>query len=78
MTTISKPVPGFVHLRLHSEYSVMDSLIRIEDLVAKVAELGMPAVALTDHTNFYALIKFYTAAAAAGIKPVCGCDILVA
>jgi DNA polymerase III subunit alpha len=70
--------PGFVHLRLHSEYSVVDSLIRIEDLVAKTAELGMPAVALTDHTNFYALIKFYTAAAAAGIKPVCGCDIFVA
>ena len=69
--------PGFVHLRLHSEYSVVDSLIRIEDLAAKVAELGMPAVALTDHTNFYALIKFYTAAVAAGIKPVCGCDLFL-
>ncbi len=78
MATNSQSAPGFVHLRLHSEYSVMDSLIRIEDLVAKVAELGMPAVALTDHTNFYALIKFYTAAAAAGIKPVCGCDLIVA
>ncbi|MGV3591083.1 MAG: DNA polymerase III subunit alpha [Gammaproteobacteria bacterium] len=77
-TPQSVSAPGFVHLRLHSEYSVVDSLIRIEDLVVKVAELGMPAVAVTDHTNFYSLIKFYTAAAAAGIKPVCGCDLFVA
>ena len=67
--------PGFVHLRLHSEYSVIDSLIRIEDLTARVVELGMPAVALTDHVNFYALIKFYSAATEAGLKPLCGCDV---
>jgi DNA polymerase-3 subunit alpha len=70
--------PGFVHLRLHSEYSVLDSLIRIEDLTEKVAALRMPAVAITDHVNFYALIKFYTAAAASGIKPICGCDLVIA
>jgi DNA polymerase-3 subunit alpha len=72
------PRPGFVHLRLHSEYSVVDSLIRIEELTERVAELGMPAVALTDHVNFYALIKFYSAAAAAGLKPICGCDLVIA
>ncbi|MES2606770.1 MAG: DNA polymerase III subunit alpha [Pseudomonadota bacterium] len=70
--------PGFVHLRLHSEYSVVDSLIRVKPLVGRVAELGMPAVAITDHVNFYALIKFYTAANGKGIKPICGCDMLVA
>lgn len=69
--------PGFVHLHLHSEYSVVDSLIRIETLTEKVAELGMPAVAITDLVNFYALIKFYTAAANMGIKPICGCDMVI-
>lgn len=69
---------GFVHLRLHSEYSVIDSLIRIKPLVARVAQLKMPAVAITDHCNFYALIKFYSAALAKGVKPICGSDILVA
>ena len=69
---------GFVHLRLHSEYSVVDSLIRIKPLITRVAELDMPAVAITDHLNFYGLIKFYTAAMAKGIKPLCGCDLLVA
>ena len=69
--------PGFVHLRLHSEYSVVDSLIRIKPLVSRVAELGMPAVALTDQVNFYGLIKFYTAARSKGIKPICGCDMIL-
>jgi DNA polymerase-3 subunit alpha len=70
--------PAFVHLRLHSEYSVVDSLIRIKPLVSRVASLGMPAVALTDHSNFYGLIKFYSAARGKGIKPLCGCDLFVA
>ena len=70
--------PGFVHLRLHSEYAVIDSLIRIKPLVARTKALGMPAVAITDHVNLYGLIKFYTAAAANGIKPICGCDLLIA
>jgi DNA polymerase III subunit alpha len=68
----------FVHLRLHSEYSVIDGLIRIKPLVARVAELQMPAVAVTDHVNFFALIKFYSAANGKGIKPICGCDLLIA
>jgi len=70
--------PAFVHLRLHSEYSVVDSLIRIKPLVGRVAQLGMPAVAITDQCNFYGLIKFYTAARGKGIKPICGCDLFVA
>src|SRR6056300_1751571 len=69
---------GFVHLRVHSEYSVIDGLVRVKALAAKTAELEMPAVAITDHVNLYALIKFYTAANQAGIKPICGCDVLVA
>ncbi|MDC1527503.1 DNA polymerase III subunit alpha [Gammaproteobacteria bacterium] len=69
---------GFVHLRVHSEYSVIDGLVRVKALAGKTAELEMPAVAITDHVNLYALIKFYTAANQAGIKPICGCDVLVA
>lgn len=70
-------LPSFVHLHLHSEYSVVDSLIRIDSLTEAVANQGMPAVALTDQVNFYALIKFYKAAHAAGIKPICGCDVMI-
>ena len=68
---------SFVHLRLHSEFSLIDGLVRIKPLVKQVAESGMPAVALTDHTNFYALIKFYKAAVGAGIKPIYGSDFHV-
>ncbi len=68
---------SFVHLRLHSEFSLVDGLVRIKPLVKQVAAQGMPAVALTDFTNFYALIKFYKAATGAGIKPIFGSDIKV-
>ncbi len=68
---------GFVHLRVHSEYSVIDGLVRVRPLIEKTAALHMPAVAITDHVNLYALIKFYSAASQAGIKPICGCDVLV-
>ena len=67
----------FVHLRVHSEFSVVDGLVRVKALAAAAAKQGMPAVALTDQTNFYALIKFYQAAIAAGVKPICGTDIWV-
>ncbi len=69
---------GFVHLRVHSEYSVVDGIVRVMALTEKTASLNMPAVAITDHVNLYALIKFYTAASQAGIKPICGCDVLIA
>lgn len=69
---------GFVHLRIHSEFSLVDSVITIKDLVKESVKLGMPAVALTDQCNFYGLVKFYKAAIAAGIKPVVGSDFLLA
>jgi DNA polymerase-3 subunit alpha len=68
----------FVHLRLHSEYSLVDGLVRIKPLAAKVADMRMPAVALTDFNNFFALIKFYKATQAQGVKPIAGADVLVA
>jgi DNA polymerase III subunit alpha len=67
----------FVHLRLHTEFSLVDGLARIKPLVARVAELGMPAVAVTDVCNFYGLIKFRKAAFAAGVQPIFGVDLRV-
>lgn len=67
----------FVHLHLHSEYSLANSVIRINDLVSKAVELGMPAVALTDQSNIYGLIKFYRAAIKKGVKPVLGVDVWI-
>lgn len=67
----------FVHLKLHTEYSIVDGLVRIKPLIKATAEMGMPAVAITDQTNLFGLIKFYTAAMSAGLKPICGCDLLV-
>ncbi len=68
----------FVHLRVHSEFSIIDGLLPPEQLPQAAAELGMPAIALTDHCNFFALIKFYRAALQAGIKPILGCDLRLA
>ncbi|HOW61387.1 MAG TPA: PHP domain-containing protein, partial [Candidatus Contendobacter sp.] len=68
---------NFVHLRLHTEYSLVDGLIRIKSLVKQVAAAGMPAVAVTDMSNLFALIKFYKAALGAGIKPVAGVEVWV-
>ena len=65
----------FVHLRLHSEYSLVDGLVRLKPLVKTVASMGMPAVAVTDETNLFALIKFQRAAVGAGIKPIYGADL---
>ena len=69
---------SFVHLHVHSEYSTLDSTIRTKELVARAAELGMPAVAITDHGNLYAAVEFYQNAVAAGIKPILGCEIYLA
>ncbi|MDX2415951.1 MAG: PHP domain-containing protein [Xanthomonadales bacterium] len=74
--TESMPQP-FVHLHLHSEFSLVDSTLRIKQLVERVKELGMPAVAITDQFNMFGLVKFYQAAVAAGIKPIAGADVLV-
>ncbi len=66
--------PSFVHLRVHSEYSVVDGIIQIPQLIKSVSALGQPAVALTDLGNIFGLIKFYKAARGAGVKPIAGCD----
>ncbi len=69
--------PGFVHLHLHTEYSLVDSVVRIKPMVKAVAEAGMPAVAVTDQSNMFAMVKFYRAAMAAGVKPIIGVDMWV-
>src|SRR5690606_6714840 len=69
--------PAFVHLRVHTEYSLVDGIVRIKPLIKAVAGQGMPAVAVTDVCNFFALVKFYKAAMGAGIKPICGADFQV-
>ncbi len=66
--------PKFVHLRLHTEYSIHNGLIRIEDLIAAAIKHRMPSLAVTDHMNLFAAVKFYQAALAAGIKPILGAD----
>ncbi len=68
----------FVHLHVHSEYSLLDGLGRIADLTARAAELGMPALALTDHGVMYGAIEFYRAAKAQGIKPIIGVEMYIA
>jgi DNA polymerase III subunit alpha len=67
----------FIHLRVHSEYSLVDGIVRIKPLVRTLADAGVPAVALTDVCNLYALVKFYKAALGAGLKPICGSDFNV-
>ena len=67
----------FVHLRLHSEYSLVDGLVRLKPLAQKVAELKMPAVALTDFNNFFGLVKFYKACQSNGIKPILGSEVII-
>ena len=69
---------GFVHLHLHSEYSLLDGAIRIKDLVRRVADLGMPAVALTDHGNLYGAVEFQEEALQAGVNPIIGCEVYLA
>ncbi len=68
----------FVHLHVHSEYSLLDGAIRMNQLVKKAAELGMPAIALTDHGNLFGTVEFYQAAEKAKVKPIIGCEIYVA
>ena len=67
--------PTFVHLRCHSEYSIVDGIVRIDDYVQRALSDNMPALALTDLSNLFGAIKFYKAARAKGLKPIIGCDI---
>ena len=66
---------SFVHLHLHTEYSIVDSVVRVKELMETTVAGGMPAVALTDQNNVFALVKFYRAAQKAGLKPIVGAEI---
>ncbi|MFH4621624.1 DNA polymerase III subunit alpha [Vibrio furnissii] len=69
--------PKFIHLRIHSDFSMVDGLSKVPPLVKKVAAMGMPAMALTDFTNLCGLVKFYGTAHGCGVKPIVGADFLV-
>ncbi len=70
--------PRYVHLRLHSEYSISDGIVRVGDAVKRAAGDGMPALALTDLGNLFGLVKFYTGARGKGVKPIAGADVWIA
>src|SRR5215475_919187 len=69
---------SFVHLHLHTEYSLLDGAIRMKELMKKAAEFKMPAVAMTDHGNLFGAIEFYQEAQRAGVKPIIGCEVYIA
>ena len=69
---------NFVHLHLHTHYSFLDGAIRIPELMDRVRELGMDAVAITDHGVMYGALEFYDAARKAGIKPIIGSELYLA
>src|SRR5437016_5377202 len=72
------PRDSFVHLHLHTEYSLLDGAVRMKELMKKAVEFGMPAVAVTDHGNLFGAIEFYQEATQAGIKPIIGCEAYIA
>src|SRR5438034_10664235 len=72
------PRDSFVHLHLHTEYSLLDGAIRMKELMKKAAEFKMPAVAITDHGNLFGVIEFYQEATRAGVKPIIGCEAYIA
>ena len=69
---------SFVHLHVHTEYSLLDGACRISSMMDRVKELGQNAIAITDHGVMYGCVDFYKAAKAAGIKPIIGCEVYVA
>jgi DNA polymerase-3 subunit alpha len=72
------PSDSFVHLHLHTEYSLLDGAVRMKELMRKAVEFGMPAVAITDHGNLHGAIEFYQEATATGIRPIIGCEAYMA
>src|SRR5579862_4147135 len=70
-------MPQFVHLHLHTDYSLLDGACDVEKLVAHVKKLGMPAVAMTDHGNIFGAVEFVDAAKEVGVKPILGCELYV-
>ena len=69
---------GFVHLHVHTQYSLLDGANKVEALIPRVKELGMTAVAMTDHGNMFGAVDFYRRAVAAGVQPILGCEVYVA
>ena len=69
---------NFVHLHIHSEFSLLDGANRIKDLPVRAKELGMDAIAITDHGSMYGTIDFYKACKKEGVKPIIGCEVYVA
>jgi DNA polymerase-3 subunit alpha len=69
--------PQFIHLRTHSEYSIVDGLVRIDDVVKAAAKDGQAALAITDLANLFGMVKFYKAARGKGVKPIAGCDVWI-
>jgi DNA polymerase-3 subunit alpha len=74
----TQTITPFVHLHLHSQYSLLDGAIRIEDLVDKAKQYQMPALAITDHGNMFGAVEFYLKCKKAGIKPIIGCELYIA
>src|ERR1700758_3555981 len=72
------PRDSFVHLHLHTEYSLLDGAVRMRELMKQAVEFGMPAVAITDHGNLHGAVEFYQEAERAGLKPIIGCEAYVA
>jgi DNA polymerase III subunit alpha len=70
--------PPFIHLHLHTQYSLLDGAIRVEDLVHKAEDYHMPALAITDHGNMFGAVEFYLKCKKAGIKPIIGCEVYLA
>ncbi len=68
----------FVHLHLHTQHSILDGVIAVPRLMERVAALGMPAVAMTDHGNLFAAVDFHQVAVQAGIRPILGCEVYIA
>ena len=69
---------NFVHLHLHSQYSLLDGAIKLDELISRAKEFKMPAIAVTDHGNMFGAVEFYSKAMSAGIKPIIGCEVYVA
>src|SRR5438132_9156559 len=74
---MTSPMADFVHLHVHSEYSILDGACRVPDLVARAAELEMPSVGLTDHGSMAGAVQLWKATRGTGVKPVVGCEVYV-
>ena len=77
-STENSPSATFVHLHLHTQYSLLDGANRLEDLVDKAKACNMPAMAITDHGNMFGAVEFYLKCKKAGIKPIIGCEVYLA